>query len=169
MTVLRNLKLAPRSALSFGLIGLIVLLLGLCALERVHRLSVQADIIDQHWVPSLLRLEALNKTMNRAGVMTFRMVVLRNPTALRDNQAGLQQTLAEARRLQDALAQNLQQPEERSLFERYQQNAQAFGLARQAVIELAAAGKLDEAVAALNGPIDNQAPQLAISAEALGT
>jgi methyl-accepting chemotaxis protein len=169
MTVLRNLKLAPRSALSFGLIGLIVLLLGLFALERVHRLSMQAEVIDQQWVPGLLRLEALNKTMNRAGVMTLRMVVLRSPAALRDNQAGLQQALAEAQTLQDALAQHLRQPEERALFERYQQNAQAFGRARQAVIDLAATGKLDDAIAALNGPIDGQALQLAISAYALGT
>ncbi|MEN0108163.1 MAG: methyl-accepting chemotaxis protein [Pseudomonas sp.] len=167
MALLRNLKLAPRSALSFGLIGLFVLLLGLFALERVHRLSAQAEVIDQQWIPGMLRLEALNKAINRAGIMTFRMVVLLDPQALQANQTGLQQALNEVRTLQAAIAEHVREPQERELIERYQQHAQRFGGAQQTIIDLAAAGRIDDAIGVLNGPIDGEAVQLAISAEAL--
>src|SRR5471030_3418031 len=92
------MKLAPRSIFGFGLIGLVVLLLGLFSLSMVKQMSVQSEAIREIWVPAIIRLAALNTTEDRAGIMTFRMVVLQDRVALAANQTALKQVLERDRK-----------------------------------------------------------------------
>ncbi|MEJ5059385.1 methyl-accepting chemotaxis protein [Pseudomonas sp. MYb330] len=156
----RKMKLAPRSVFGFGLFGLVVLLLGLFSLSMVRQLSVESDAIREVWVPSLIRLAALNKTEDRAGIMTFRMVVLRDPAALAANQSALMQVLDSVRQQQETFAAHLRQPAEREIFQRYLDASNAFRHDQLEVIRLAADGQRQEATDILNGPIDKFAMEL---------
>jgi methyl-accepting chemotaxis protein len=156
----RKMKLAPRSILGFGLFGLVVLLLGLFSLTMVKQMSVQADAIRDVWVPGIIRLAELNKTEDRAGIMTFRMVVLQDPTALADNQRLLMQVLNSLHQQQQVFASRLQQPAEREIFQRYLDASTAFRHEQLEVIRLAAEGQRQAATRILDGPIDKFAMAL---------
>jgi methyl-accepting chemotaxis protein len=156
----RKMKLAPRSILGFGLFGLVVLLLGLFSLTMVKQMSVQADAIRDVWVPGIIRLAELNKTEDRAGIMTFRMVVLQDPTALADNQRLLMQVLNSLHQQQQVFASRLQQPAEREIFQRYLDASTAFRHEQLEVIRLAAEGQRQAATGTLDGPIDKFAMAL---------
>ncbi|MDH4654875.1 methyl-accepting chemotaxis protein [Pseudomonas sp. BN606] len=169
MSWLRNIRLGLRSAISFGLIGLIVLLLGSFALERIERMNRQALAINEHWVPALLRLNELNEVMQRAGIMTFRMVVLREGQALNGNRQALEEALSESRRLQDRFLPVGASDAERQMFERYLRALEPFNQERLKVIQLASQGQREDAIAALNGPIDDLALRFAKASGELAT
>lgn len=161
MSWLRNIRLGLRSVISFGLIGLIVLLLGLFALERIERMNRQALAINEHWVPALLRLSQLNEVIQRAGIMTFRMVVLSDGPALRANHRELEHALAESRRLLDSFVAPGASETERQVFQQFIQALEPFDRERLKVMGLAAEGRRQDAIAILNGPIDGHALQFA--------
>lgn len=159
----RKMKLAPRSIFGFGLIGLVVLLLGLFSLSMVKQMSVQSEAIREVWVPAIIRLAALNTTEDRAGIMTFRMVVLQDPVALAANQTALKQVLESVRQQQDDFAAHLHEKSEQEIFERYLVASKAFRHEQLEVIRLAAAGQQRAATEILNGPIDKFAMELGAS------
>nr|WP_256667421.1 methyl-accepting chemotaxis protein [Pseudomonas sp. ANT_J28] len=156
----RKMKLAPRSIFGFGLFGLVVLLLGLFSLSMVKQMSVQSDAIREVWVPGIIRLAALNNAEDRAGIMTFRMVVLRDPAALSANQNSLMQVLENVRQQQEAFTAQLRQPSEREIFQRYLDASTAFRHEQLEVIRLAGEGQRQAATDILNGPIDKFAMEL---------
>ncbi|EJM18391.1 methyl-accepting chemotaxis protein [Pseudomonas sp. GM21] len=156
----RKMKLAPRSIFGFGLFGLVVLLLGLFSLSMVKQMSVQSDAIREVWVPGIIRLAALNNAEDRAGIMTFRMVVLRDPAALTANQNSLMQVLDSVRQQQEAFTAHLRQPSEREIFQRYLDASTAFRHEQLEVIRLAGEGQRQAATDILNGPIDKFAMEL---------
>ncbi|MCY1277142.1 Methyl-accepting chemotaxis protein (MCP) signaling domain protein [compost metagenome] len=167
MSWLRNIGLGLRSIISFGLIGLIVLLLGLFALERIERMNRQALAISEHWVPALLRMNQLGEVMQRADIMTFRMVVLNDAEALAANRRGLEQALGESQRLLERFIGPGASAAERQVFEGFLQALEPFGRERLTVIRLAAEGRREEAIATLNGPIDGYALGFAKASAAL--
>nr|WP_172690171.1 methyl-accepting chemotaxis protein [Pseudomonas fluorescens]ASI38224.1 Putative methyl-accepting chemotaxis protein [Pseudomonas fluorescens] len=154
------MKLAPRSIFGFGLFGLVVLLLGLFSLSMVKQMSVQSDAIREVWVPGIIRLAALNNAEDRAGIMTFRMVVLSDPVALTANQSSLMQVLGTVRQQQEAFTAQLRQPSEREMFQRYLDASTAFRHEQLEVIRLASEGQHQAATDMLNGPIDKFAMEL---------
>jgi len=92
--------------------------------------------------------------------MTFRMVVLRDPTAMTANQNSLMQVLENVRQQQDAFTVNLRQPSEREIFQRYLDASTAFRQEQLEVIRLAGEGQRQAATDILNGPIDKLAIEL---------
>lgn len=163
----RKMKLAPRSIVGFGSIGLVVLMLGLLSLSMVKQLSLQSEAIREIWVPGIIGLAALNKGEDRAGIMTFRMVVLRDPVALAANHTALMQVLDSVQHQQENFAANLHQQSEMDIFERYLLASKAFRHEQLEVIRLAAEGKLQAATEILNGPIDKFAMALGASSDQL--
>ena len=163
----RKMKLAPRSIVGFGSIGLVVLMLGLFSLSMVKQLSLQSEAIREIWVPGIIGLAALNKGEDRAGIMTFRMVVLRDPVALAANHTALMQVLDSVQHQQENFAANLHQQSEIDIFERYLLASKAFRHEQLEVIRLAAEGKPQAATEILNGPIDKFAMALGASSDQL--
>lgn len=167
MSFLRNLNLATRSALGFGLIGGLVVLLGLFALLMIQRMERQSALITERWVPVILQLDQLNGVVQRAGVMTFRQVILRDSATRTANREGLTQALAEIDERQQAFARQAQEEEERQLIQDYLAAYQRFHADRMDVIRLAEAGQIEQALTVLDGPIDEHALQQAKAAEKL--
>ncbi len=167
MLFLRNLNLATRSALGFGLIGGLVLMLGLFALSMIQRMDRQSALVTEHWVPMILQLDELDTVVQRAGVMTFRLVVLRDAAAQAANRTGLAQALGEIDERQRAFAQRLEDGEARELFQHYMTVYQRFHQGQLEVIRLAEAGHIDQALAVLDGPIDRHALEQAQAAQRL--
>ncbi len=167
MLFLRNFNLATRSALSFGLIGLLVMLLGQFSLVMIQRMERQSALVTEYWVPAILQLDQLNTVVQRAGVMTFRLVVLRDAAAQAANREALAQAQAEILERQQAFAQRLEDADEQQRFQHYLEAYERFRTGQEEVIRLAQAGHLQQALSVLDGPIDTHALEQAQAADAL--
>lgn len=51
---IRNLNVPIRSAIGFGLIGVIVLVLGLFSLNQMAEMREESSQVDENWLPSII-------------------------------------------------------------------------------------------------------------------
>lgn len=88
---LRNLKVSYRFALGFGLIALLVLVLGVVATTRMADMRKESLEVDQNWLPSITALGELSTATMRLRALTMRALVQQDPQQL----AGTLQTLTQ--------------------------------------------------------------------------
>ncbi|QIJ01379.1 methyl-accepting chemotaxis protein [Stutzerimonas balearica] len=141
---LRNLNLSKRSALGFGLIGLIVLLLGLFALRQMTSIREEAAKVSNQWLPSITALGDLNQRTMRIRIHTLRLLLDR--ARVTENRANVNQFVEGLRPVEEAYAKTIFLAEERALFERYQGAREHFEAVLREILRLEASGELTQAI-----------------------
>ena len=75
----RNMSVSRRSALGFGLIGTLLVLLGLFALQKMSQMHSETEEVSGTWLPGIEALGNLNQQMARIRIYTMRLVLVQIP------------------------------------------------------------------------------------------
>ncbi|AGA87002.1 methyl-accepting chemotaxis protein McpS [Pseudomonas sp. SCT] len=142
--LVRNMNVSQRSALGFGLIGLIVLLLGLFAILQMGKIRSEAAKLSDEWLPSIVALGDLNQHTLRTRIHTLRLIIDR--TRVEENRATLARFRNELSSLEDAYQRTVDHPQERELFQNYQRARTAFDEVLSEIVRLEGQGRIEEAV-----------------------
>ena len=125
----RSISIAPRAALGFSFIALLVFVLGGFALMQMSFMHERSSEVEQNWVPSLNALGDVSEDILRLRASTLRLL-------LSDDQQQLQSGFATAQALRDEVAKAqagyealISSPDEEQQFQR-------FNLAEHAYLEL---------------------------------
>lgn len=168
MTV-RNMNIAPRAALGFGLLALLVFALGIFALVQMSSMRKQSDHVETKWLPSVMELGALGQDLMRVRTLTLRLMLNRSPEALRDNAGKLDQLKAGLKVTQQNYAALIGSPRERELYEAFAAVQAAYMRRQDKVMELSAAGQTDEALKMINGEMTQLADKMTVALNELTT
>ena len=76
---LRQWNIAPRAALGFGLIAMMVALLGVFSLGKMSSIRERAEVTEQDWVPSIRMVDAIRENMLRIRTISLRMALDPDP------------------------------------------------------------------------------------------
>ncbi|UCJ18566.1 methyl-accepting chemotaxis protein [Pseudomonas sp. MM211] len=76
---LRNLNIAPRAALGFGLIALMVAFLGIFSLTTMSSIRDRASTIETDWVPSIRTVDTIRENMLRIRTISLRVALDPDP------------------------------------------------------------------------------------------
>ena len=152
MTI-RKMNVAPRAALGFGLIGVIVLLLGLFSLAKMAEMHQQSDEVDRNWLPNIATLGELNAGMLRIRALTMRMAIAQDQAQLDADRDAIARLKAELQTLDDSYEKLLSTPEQKALHARFVEARDAYFAIQQRIVELLIGGQRDEAVEMFNGGI----------------
>ena len=140
----RNMNVSRRSALGFGLIGLIVLLLGLFALRQMTLINNEAKELGSEWLPSLVALEELNQHTLRTRIHTLRLMLDRS--RVEENRAVLDRFRSDLNGMEEAYRRTIEMQEEQSLFQAYLGARAVYDEAIAEVIRLERQGQVEAAV-----------------------
>jgi methyl-accepting chemotaxis protein len=158
---LRNLNIAPRAGLGFGLLALLVFALGGFALLQMNNMRQQAQEVDSNWLPSVMAVGEMSQDLLRVRALTLRLLINRDPQALSQNESklnDLKQGLGAAQQRYEAL---IALPRERELFERFK-SLEAQYLQRQTqVMSFSREGQVESAVKVVNGEMNQLADEMA--------
>ena len=168
MTV-RNMNIAPRAALGFGLLALLVFALGIFALVQMSSMRKQSDHVETKWLPSVMELGTLGQDLMRVRTLTLRLMLNRSPEALRDNAGKLDQLKAGLKVTQQNYAALIGSPRERELYEAFAAVQAAYMQRQDKVMELSAAGQTDEALKMINGEMTQLADKMTVALNELTT
>ena len=168
MTV-RNMNIAPRAALGFGLLALLVFALGIFALVQMSSMRKQSDHVETKWLPSVMELGTLGQDLMRVRTLTLRLMLNRSPEALRDNAGKLDQLKAGLKVTQQNYAALIGSPRERELYEAFAAVQAAYMQRQDKVMELSAAGLTDEALKMINGEMTQLADKMTVALNELTT
>ncbi|MFJ4250327.1 methyl-accepting chemotaxis protein [Pseudomonas sp. NPDC089741] len=164
---IRSLNIAPRAGLGFGLLALMVFALGAFALLQMSNMRAQSDEVDNNWLPSVMAVGEMSQDMLRLRALTMRLLLNRDPQALEQNVAKLDElrgVLSEAQQRYDVL---IVLPEERKLFDRFKVAEHQYLEFQAQVMQLSAQNRVEEAAAILNGQMSPLADDMAVTLKAL--
>ncbi|MBF8730941.1 methyl-accepting chemotaxis protein [Pseudomonas guariconensis] len=157
---LRRLNIAPRAGLGFGLMALLVALLGGFSLQQMTQMRHQAEQVDDNWLPSVISVGRMTQDMLRIRALTLRLLIDPAPAAQQQNRARIEELKAGLNEIQQRYKALIVLPEEHTLLTRYQ------GLERQyldlqgQVMQLAGEGRTDAAATLVNGEMNQFADQM---------
>lgn len=157
--LIRNLNVSARSVISFGLIGLMVVVLGLFSLNQMAHMRKESNEVDQNWLPSIVSLADLNAAMLRVRALTMRTMLVEGE-GLSSTKQSLAKLVEDVGLLNATYAKLLTTTEEKAAYERFT-SAQAQYFAEQhKIVGFVSQGEREQAVQIMSGPINAHADEM---------
>ena len=166
---IRSLTIGKRSTLGFGLIGLLVLFLGLFALNQMANMRNESKVVDENWLPSIMALSELNVTVMRIRANTLRLALADEAQMVQDTAQRLTQLRSEVAQRDADYAKRVTTADERAAYERFKQSFEQYLLLQQRVVEHVVRGERAQAVTIINGEINGHADNVTASLNQLLT
>ncbi|AZD59697.1 Methyl-accepting chemotaxis sensor/transducer protein [Pseudomonas chlororaphis subsp. aurantiaca] len=158
---IRSLNIAPRAGLGFGLLALMVFGLGAFALLQMSNMRAQSDEVDNNWLPSVMSVGEMNQDLLRVRALTMRLLLNRSPQALAQNESKLNEIKRGMTVAQERYNALIVLPQERVLFDRYKAAEKRYLEHQNQVMALSQQGRVEDAVAVVNGEMSQLADELA--------
>ncbi|MFC3939419.1 methyl-accepting chemotaxis protein [Pseudomonas gingeri NCPPB 3146 = LMG 5327] len=161
MSSIRSLNIAPRAGLGFGLLALMVCLLGGFALLQMGNMRQQSEAVETNWLPSVMAVGEISQDLLRVRALTLRLLLNRDPQALAENEAKLNQLKSGLDKAQGRYEALMSLPREQEMFERFKGVEQQYLQRQQQVMALSGEGRLEDAVRIVNGEMNQLADEMA--------
>ncbi|WP_027600375.1 methyl-accepting chemotaxis protein [Ectopseudomonas oleovorans] len=139
----RNLSIARRATLGFAFIGLLLLLLGGTALVKMNDIRASGLAIEDRAMPRVAALDELTALTLRLRVLSYRLLLNREPEINAKTQALFQQRNGQMRAAQQRYEALIQSDEERTAYSRYGQLITQYDGLQQRMLAFSAADQLE--------------------------
>ncbi|SEP77976.1 methyl-accepting chemotaxis protein [Pseudomonas sp. NFACC02] len=159
MTV-RNMNIAPRAALGFGVLALLVFGLGAFALLQMSSMRKQSDRVENKWLPSVMELGTMGQDLMRIRTLTLRLMLNRSEDALRENYGKIDHLKTGLQATEQRYIALIESPRERELHQDFATAKQAYFQRQTRVMELSRQGQLEDASQVVNGEMNQYADQM---------
>jgi len=118
---LRNMNIAPRAFLGFALIGGLMLVLGIFALNQMSKIRGAGEDIASMSVPSIKSLDEFTQLTLRLRVLSYRLLVNREPDVQQKTMDLFELRNQQIREAQKVYEPLIDDPEERAAYDKYVQ------------------------------------------------
>ncbi|VVO64248.1 methyl-accepting chemotaxis protein [Pseudomonas fluorescens] len=157
---LRNLNIAPRAFLGFSFIALLVIVLGVFAVNRMTVIREASIDMELTQLPSVGYLGNMTENVLRMRILSFRVLVNREPAALQEAQTRIGVLVDKLRSAQASYAALPAGAEEAQLYKTFTATLDNYMQAQSQMLELSRQNKLDEMRALINTRIKDGTDQM---------
>ncbi|MBC8998637.1 MULTISPECIES: methyl-accepting chemotaxis protein [unclassified Pseudomonas] len=157
---LRNLNIAPRAFLGFAFIALLVVVLGVFAVNRMTIIRQASVEMDSTQLPSVTQLAIVTENVLRLRILSFRVLVNRDPAALQEAQTRIGVLVDKVRSGQAKYAALPAGPEERAIYQTFATTLDNYLQAQNQMLELSRQDKVDEMRTLINTRIKDGTDQM---------
>ncbi|MGE6686541.1 methyl-accepting chemotaxis protein [Stutzerimonas stutzeri] len=160
------MRIALRAGLGFGLVAMLVFLLGAYALIQVSAMEDDAEKVDQQLLPTIQLLGQVNQEFLTIRAATLRLLIS-EPAEIRkgaDTLGGLRKALARERQ---ELARLIDGAEGKALLASFDQSLTRYENYQQQIIELALQGRVNDAIEITKGELNGHASSTSQSIHSL--
>ncbi|MCU1761878.1 methyl-accepting chemotaxis protein [Pseudomonas sp. 14P_8.1_Bac3] len=141
---LRNLNIAPRAFLGFAFIALLVIVLGVFAVNRMSIIRQSSIDMGSTQLPSVTFLGNVTENILRMRILSFRILVNREPASLQEAETRLGVLTDKARKAQAAYADLPAGPDEAALYKSFSATLDTYMQAQREMMDLSRQNKVDE-------------------------
>ena len=157
---LRHLNIAPRASLGFAFIALLVVVLGVFAVNRMTLIRQASVDMSTNQLPSVSYLGVLTENVLRMRILSFRVLVNREPAALQEAQTRIAALVDKVRAAQAGYAALASVPEEAALYKAFVGTLDDYLKAQADMLALSRQDKVDEMRTLINTRIKNGTDQM---------
>ena len=157
---LRHLNIAPRASLGFAFIALLVVVLGVFAVNRMTLIRQASVDMSSNQLPSVAYLGSLTENVLRMRILSFRVLVNREPAALQEAQTRIAVLIDKVRAAQTGYSALPSVPEEAALYKTFVGTLDNYLTAQAEMLALSQQNKVDEMRDLINTRIKNGTDQM---------
>ncbi|WP_339082845.1 methyl-accepting chemotaxis protein [Pseudomonas sp. TMP9] len=157
---LRNLNIAPRATLGFGLVALLVLLLGSFSLLQMAEMNTQADKVKSKWLPSIIGVGELSQDVLRLRAMTLRLMLNTDESMATANLSKIEDLYGALAKSKDNYEKYISSPEEKASYQRFTQAEGNYLREQRQIVQAVRQNDLDAALAIANGALNGHADSM---------
>ncbi|UMZ13792.1 methyl-accepting chemotaxis protein [Pseudomonas sp. MPFS] len=158
---LRSLNIAPRASLGFGLLALMVFILGAFALMQMANMRQQSDEVESNWLPSVMSVGDMNQDLLRIRALTLRLLINRDPQAIAQNETKINDIKSGLGVAQGRYESLIVLPQERALFDRFKSIEKQYLQRQSQVMAFSSQNQVEDAVKVVNGEMNQLADDMA--------
>jgi methyl-accepting chemotaxis protein len=157
---LRNLNIAPRAFLGFSFIALLVIVLGVFAVNRMSIIRQASIDMESTQLPSVGFLGNMTENVLRLRILSFRVLTNREPAALQEAQTRIGVLIDKVRSAQASYSALPAQPDEAALYKTFTATLDGYLQAQNQMMELSRQNQLDEMRTLINTRIKDGTDQM---------
>ncbi|AXJ05256.1 methyl-accepting chemotaxis protein [Pseudomonas fluorescens] len=157
---LRNLNIAPRAFLGFAFIALLVILLGVFAVNRMSIIRQASLEMESTQLPSVTQLAVVTENVLRLRILSFRILVNRDAAGLQEAQTRIGVLVDKVRAAQASYAALPAGSEERALYQTFATTLDNYLQAQNQMMDLSRQDKVDEMRTLINTRIKDGTDQM---------
>ncbi len=146
MKLLSNLRVGLRLGLGFGALLLLMLVMGLFAVNRVNRVQANVTDLATNWLPSTQQLASLNEALNQMRRAELQMLLGGGEKALQEENDRLTKQWEVVPKLLSAYETSISSAEERKLFDDFKSSIASYKNTQPQLLSLLRAGKQEDAL-----------------------
>jgi methyl-accepting chemotaxis protein len=158
---LRNLNIAPRASLGFGLVALLVLLLGSFSLLQMTEMHKQSEQVDENWLPSIMSLGDVSQDLLRLRALTLRLLLNTDETRTQRNLTSVETLRSKLGEAQSNYEKLIFSTEETGLYQRFKQAESSYLQEQSKIVEAMRRNDRDAALAVAEGSLNDHADSMA--------
>ncbi|MBM9485164.1 methyl-accepting chemotaxis protein [Pseudomonas sp. ICBG1301] len=157
---LRHLNIAPRASLGFALIALLVVVLGMFAVNRMTLMRQASADMATNQLPSVTYLGVITENVLRLRILSFRVLVNREAAGLQEAETRIGVLLDKVKTAQAGYAVMPAGPEEAALYKTFIVTLDNYIKAQAEMLALSKQGKLDDMRTLINTRIKDGTDQM---------
>ncbi|NKI47824.1 methyl-accepting chemotaxis protein [Pseudomonas fluorescens] len=157
---LRHLNIAPRAFIGFAFIAVLVVLLGVFAVNRMTQMRQSSQDMSANQLPSMTHLGTITENVLRMRILSFRVLVNREPAALQEAETRIGVLADKVKTAQAKYATLPAGPEEAALYKTFGLTLDNYLKAQAEMVALSKQGKVDEMRALINSRIKDGTDQM---------
>ena len=153
----RQISIALRAALGFGLIAALVFFLGIFSLTRIDAMQSASQDLSGNWLPGVTAAAGVNETFLRLRALTLRLMLNRTDEALRSGTAAVEDLKRELDQRVKVLEGTLVNDTERAAFREFTGSLKEYMGYHDQIMEYSRQDYIDEAIDVTNGELNGHA------------
>ncbi|MDQ0703503.1 methyl-accepting chemotaxis protein [Pseudomonas sp. W3I7] len=157
---LRHLNIAPRAFLGFAFIALLVVLLGVFAVNRMTQIRQSSVEMTSTQLPSVTYLGNITENVLRLRILSFRVLVNREPAGLQEAETRMGVLTDKVKTAQAGYAPLPAGPEEAALYKTFVSTLDNYLKAQAEMLALSKQNKVEEMRALINTRIKDGTDQM---------
>ncbi|MDD5444895.1 MAG: methyl-accepting chemotaxis protein [Pseudomonas fluorescens] len=152
---LRNLNIAPRAFLGFAFIALLVVILGVFAVNRMTTIRQASMDMGANQLPSVKYLGNLTENVLRLRILSFRVLINREPAALEEAKTRIGVLMDKVKQAQSAYSVMPAGPEEAALYKTFAATLESYFAAQAEMLSLSQQNNVEAMRTLINTRIKN--------------
>jgi methyl-accepting chemotaxis protein len=157
---LRHLNIAPRAFLGFAFIAVLVVLLGVFAVNRMTQMRQSSLDMSANQLPSVTYLGTITENVLRLRILSFRVLVNREPAALQEAETRIGVLVDKVKAAQAGYVTLPAGTEEAALYKTFAVTLDNYLKAQAEMLVLSKQGKIDDMRALINSRIKDGTDQM---------
>jgi methyl-accepting chemotaxis protein len=143
---LRNIGIAPRAALGFGLVVFLLFCVGMFSLSQMSHMDTASQDVGGKWLPSVMTINKLKGAVLRQRIHTLRLANITDQAAVTKSKVRLTELAGQISKLSTEYENYLKGAEETKLFEDVKRAYVTFQISLKQVDDYVAQGRAEDAL-----------------------